>query len=82
MATSVIQIVDKDPKNLLKGQVAKVGTSSLRPKIYKQLTLSGMIAKLQHFAHLWKAAFIKQAEVAKEMGPVPCPRWRTLPAQT
>lgn len=54
----------------MKSRVAEVDTSSLPPKIYKQLTLSAMLLKLQHFSKLRKADFIKRAEVKIPESPV------------
>ena len=38
--------------NLIFGRVAEVGSSSLRPKIYKQLTLPEMVSGLEPFAKI------------------------------
>lgn len=54
---------DQDPINLVKGRVAEVDSSSLRPKIYKQLTLPAMLPEIQHFAKPQKTNFIERFEV-------------------
>lgn len=48
---------ESDPKGLMKGQVEEVGNSSLRPKIYRQLTLTDMVPGLEHFAKPRKVGF-------------------------
>lgn len=48
---------------LIKGRVAEAGNSSLRPAIYKQLTLPTMIPALRAFAKLRKSGFLERSEV-------------------
>ena len=69
--------VDQDPKELMKGRVAEVGSSSLRPTIYKQLTLPYMWPTLQSFAKPPKAGFIERSEV--EIPEVHQKRWTRSP---
>lgn len=64
---------------LMKGRVAEVGSASLRPVIYKQLTLLAMIPTLQAFAKLRKPGYLERSEV-----PVPEPvqkRWARSPVK-
>lgn len=48
---------------MIKGRVAEVGTSSPRPKIYKQLTLPAMIPEFEHFSQLQKFDFTEQSRL-------------------
>lgn len=51
------------PAPLMKGRVAEVGSSSIRPAIYKQLTLPAMIPALRAFAKPRKSGFLERSEV-------------------
>lgn len=62
-----------DPKSQMKGRVAKVGASSLSPKIYKQLTLHAMVPGMEHFAKPRKHGLIERSQV--EVPEVLCKRW-------
>lgn len=54
---------DPLPKSLMKGRVAEVDSSSLRPSIYKQLTFPAMLPALQSFAKPRKPGFIERSKV-------------------
>lgn len=62
----------------MKGRVAEVGSSSLRP-VYKQLTLPAMIPTLQSFAKPRKSGFIERSEV--EVAEVLQKRWTRSPVK-
>ena len=64
---------------LLSGRVAEVGTSSLRPKIYKQLTLPEMVPGLEPFAKPRKQGFLERTRM--DLPDVLKKRWTRSPVK-
>ena len=49
--------------SLISGRVVEVGSSSLRPKIYKQLTLPKMLPALESFAKPGKVGYLERSQL-------------------
>ncbi|XP_048500845.1 uncharacterized protein LOC109134998 [Beta vulgaris subsp. vulgaris] len=56
-------VVIPESVSLISGRVAEVGSSSLRPKIYKQLTLPVMVPRLESFAKPRKVGYLERSRL-------------------